>query len=472
MGIEEIFANLPEVTKPIRRLSLKEKLIWTLVVLVFYFILSLLPLYGLSPQYSAQFETLSILLAASFGSIITLGIGPIVTGSIMLQLLVGADIIKIDTQTSEGRKKYQGLQKFFSIFFIVFENAAYVISGALPPATSGPFFVTLLIIQLIIGGLVLMLLDEVSSKWGIGSGISLFIAGGVSRSMFVGALSPAISPINRMPIGALPRIIAEISIGNSAGALFPFMSIIATIIVFLMAIYFSGVQINIPLSFGRVRGFGIKWPIKWFYTSVMPVILTSALMASLQFWSVMVFRWTEHKTTWFAGLMKSVFGEFTRQATADGGYTLRPISGVANLIQHPTIPQIMELGLSSGALLSILFYASFMIIGSVLFAVLWLNVGKSSPSDVADQILSSGLGIPGFRRDKRILEKILARYIIPLTVLGGFTIGILATVADVLGALSRGTGILLAVMVLYQFYENIQKSHMEEMSPMVRKVMG
>ena len=461
MGVEDLFANLPEVAKPIRKLSLKEKLLWTLAVLLLYFVLSMLPLYGLSSQYVAQFETLSILLAASFGSIITLGIGPIVTGSIMLQLLVGADVIKIDTHTPEGRKKYQGMQKFFSIFFIVFENAAYVLSGALPPATSGTFNVLLLITQLIIGGLVLMLLDEVCSKWGAGSGISLFIAAGVSRSIFVGALSPITDPRQQLPVGAVPKIITLISQGNASLAFWPFMSIVATVVVFMMAIYFSGVKINIPLSFGRVRGFGIKWPIKWFYTSNIPVILTSALMASLQFWAIM-----------FYNFGYPILGAFEKVQAGAGQYTQQPISGIAKYIQHPSISQMLQFGITQDALISLLFYASFMIIGSVFFAILWLNVGKSSPSDVADQILSSGLGIPGFRRDKRILEKILKRYIMPLTVLGGFTVGALATVADILGALSRGTGILLTVMILYQFYENIQKAHMEEMSPELRKVMG
>jgi len=461
MGIENFFANLPEVAKPIKKLSLKEKLIWTLVVLVLYFVLSMLPLYGLSPSYVSQFETLSILLAASFGSIITLGIGPIVTGSIMLQLLTGAEIIKIDTKTPEGRKKYQGYQKMFSIFFIVFENAAYVISGALPAAQPGWFNISFLIIQLIIGGFLLMFLDEVCSKWGVGSGISLFIAAGVSRDIFTSAISPMLDPRTQLPIGAIPKIITLISQGNGALAFWPFISIVATVVVFLIAIYFSGVQINIPLSFGRVRGFGIKWPIKWFYTSNIPVILTAALLASLQFWALMMFN---------AGL--PILGSYEEIALGSGRFTQQPISGIAFYLQNPTLASMFETGISMDSLISIGFYAGFMIIGSIFFAYLWLNVGKASPSDVADQILGSGLSIPGFRRDKRILEKILARYIIPLALLGGLTVGLLATIADVLGALSRGTGILLTVMIIYQMYESIQKAHMEEMSPMFRKVMA
>jgi preprotein translocase subunit SecY len=379
----------------------------------------------------------------------------------MLQLLTGAEIIKVDTKTPDGRKRYQGLQKMFSIFFIIFENGAYVVSGALPPSTPGTLNMLLLILQLTIGGLLLMLLDEVSSKWGTGSGISLFIAAGVSKEMFTKGLSPLIDPRTQLPIGALPKIFALISGGNGALALWPFISIVATIVIIFISIYFSGIQINIPLSFGRVRGFGIKWPIKWFYTSNIPVILTAALLASLQFWALMMFN---------AGV--PILGEYEKVSLGDGRYSQRPISGIAFYIQNPTLSQLFETGVTTDALTSMLFYGTFMIGGSIFFAYLWLNVGKASPSDVADQILSSGLGMPGFRRDKRILEKVLARYIIPLAILGGITVGILATVADVMDALSRGTGILLTVMIVYQMYESMQKTHMEEMSPMVRKVMG
>jgi len=461
MAFEDLFSNLPEVAKPIRKLTLKDKLVWTGIVLVLYFVLTMLPLYGLNSNYVAQFETLAILLAASFGSIITLGIGPLVTGSIMLQLLTGADVIKIDTKTPEGRKKYQGYQKMFSIFFIVFENAAYVMSGALPPANSTVFNILLLIAQLTIGGLLLMLLDEVSSKWGIGSGISLFIAAGVSREIITKGFSPMIDPRTQLPIGDIPKIFTLISQGNASLAFWPFVSVVVTVLIFIIAVYFSGVQINIPLSFGRVRGFGIKWPIKWFYTSNIPVILTAALLASMQFWALMMFN---------AGV--PLLGAYEKVSLGEGRFTQQPISGVALYLQNPTISEVFEMGMTNDALISMVFYFVFMIAGSIIFAYLWLNVGKASPSDVADQILSSGLGIPGFRRDKRILEKILARYIMPLAILGGITVGVLAATADMLGALSRGTGILLTVMIIYQFYESMQKAHMEEMSPMLRKVMA
>jgi len=129
-----ILNNLPEVEGPSQKhLSFKEKLKWTLIILVIFFILGLLPLFGLGVNALQRFETLSIILGAEFGSIISLGIGPIVTASIVLQLLNGSGILKLDLTKTEGKKTFQGLQKLLAIFFIVFESAIYVLMGGMAP---------------------------------------------------------------------------------------------------------------------------------------------------------------------------------------------------------------------------------------------------------------------------------------------------------------------------------------------------
>ncbi len=87
-------------------------------------------------------------------------------------------------------------------------------------------------------------------------------------------------------------------------------------------------------------------------------------------------------------------------------------------------------------------------------------------------MMSSGLQIPGFRKDARVLERLLKRYIYPLTIMGGIFIGILASVANLAGAFGSGTGLLLTVMIIYKLYEDIAKHHMEDMNPMLRKMMG
>src|SRR3989338_744093 len=132
--LTNLLSFLPEVKAPEQKVrSFKDKLKWVLIILTAFFVLSVIPLFGLGQNGLARFEQLSIILGASFGSILSLGIGPIVTASIVIQLLVGSGILKIDTTTHEGRTFFQGLQKFASIFFIIFEAAIYVLLGGLAP---------------------------------------------------------------------------------------------------------------------------------------------------------------------------------------------------------------------------------------------------------------------------------------------------------------------------------------------------
>ncbi len=459
MGYKDILYNLPEVTSPKRKLDFMEKLKWTGVILVLYYLLSLIPLYGLDPTYQAKFESISVLLAAQFGSIISLGIGPIVTASIILQLLMGADIIKIDTNTVEGKKLYQGVQKMMSIVFIVFENAIYAVSGALPPATFTGVNMLIMVLQLVIGGLLLLFLDEVVSKWGIGSGISLFIAAGVSRQIFVSALNPLPSPINpSLPIGLVPQIFALVLQGLPQNAMWPIITLAATVIVFVIAVYMQAIRVEIPLTFGRVRGYSMRWPLSFVYTSNIPVILVAAMIASMQFWGLSLYH---------MGI--PVLGTFEK-TNVGGGVQEVPTSGLVKYLNPPTIRQIVLTGWTQDYALSILVYATFMIIGSGLFSYLWINVGGQDAGSVADQIMSSNLFIPGFRRDKRIIERMLNRYIVPLSIMGGVSVGAIAVIADLFGALSRGTGILLTVMILYQFYQIIERDHGKDLPPLVRRI--
>jgi len=188
MSLKNILLNLPEVQGPAqKKLSFKEKLKWTGIVLVLYFIMSIVSLYGLGVNALQQFEYLSVILGASFGSIISLGIGPIVTASIVLQLLNGSGIVKFDLTTADGKRMFQGVQKALAIFFIIFEAIIYVFMGGLAPdvALRGtPIYFSLqllLAFQLMLGGLIILFLDEVVSRWGFGSGISLFILQEVSQ---------------------------------------------------------------------------------------------------------------------------------------------------------------------------------------------------------------------------------------------------------------------------------------------------
>lgn len=51
----------------------------------------------------------------------------------------------------------------------------------------------------------------------------------------------------------------------------------------------------------------------------------------------------------------------------------------------------------------------------------------------------------------------LQRYIPTAAAFGGMCIGALSIVADFMGAIGSGTGILLAVTIIYQYYEMFAK---------------
>lgn len=467
-----LIGNLPEVAGPTqRKLSFKEKLKWTGLILLLFFILGIIPLFGLGENALAQFEFLSVILGASFGSIISLGIGPIVTASIVLQLLNGSGIAKFDLTTSEGKKRFQGTNKLLSFFFIVFEAAIYVFMGGLAPSLSlkgMPLYFSLellLIFQLTLGGLLILLMDEIVSKWGFGSGISLFIAAGVSKELFVRIFSwiPGEQSIGEYTYatGAVPQLFQSLGASDPQTAFIAVTSLVATIIIFLAAVYIQSMKIEVPLSFGRIRGHGIRWPLSFTYANVIPVILVSALLANMQLWARLLENW---------GF--PILGKVGTTGAAESGLVawINAPGGSRGLLGMIVQQGGFDIGYKP--YIQALIYIIIMVIGCIVFSYFWVQTSGMDAKSQAKQMLSSGLTIPGFRRDERILERLLNRYIGPLTIMGGATIGLLASLADILGALGRGTGILLTVMIIYRFYEEIAKQHMMDMHPMLRKMMG
>jgi preprotein translocase subunit SecY len=212
-------------------------------------------------------------------------------------------------------------------------------------------------------------------------------------------------------------------------------------------------KVEIPLSFGRIRGHGIRWPLSFIYTSNIPVILVAALMANVQLLARIFQSWG-----------RPILGTFVGNS---------PASGLVVWLHSPNLLGGVIKGTLTGSdIAHAMAYTGFMIVGAVIFSWFWVQTSGMDARSQAKQIMSSGLQIPGFRKDQRVLERLLNRYIGPLTIMGAITVGFLAAFADLTGALSRGTGILLAVMIIYKLYEDIAKQHMMDMNPMMRKFMG
>jgi len=478
MSLKKILSFIPEIKSPEEKnVSFKGKIKWTIIILLLFFVLANIPLFGLSENALERFEYLAIVLGTDFGSIISLGVGPIVMASIILQLLAGSGILNIDTNTTEGRKFFQGLQKLLVIFFIIFESFIYVLMGGLQAL---PGLQWIVIIQLILGGFAIYYMNELCEKWGIGSGVSLFIAAGVSWRL----ISSAFQFINQQGknclfdmtstacSGKVLVLIQSIITRQNTELVSALASILITVGIFLVVVWAQSLKVEIPLSFGRVRGYGVKWPLSFFYAGVIPVILTAALVANLQLFGGMIENAAAPCLTGVGECVGSAkFASFFTFLGRFSGGTA--VSGLAFWLGSTNI---LDLFIRGGFLpryiLQGITHTIFFMGLSTLFAIFWVKTSGSDSKGQARKIASSGLQVAGFRQDQRVLESVLDRYIMPLTVMGGLAIGFLASITNLMGALVSGTAILLVIMIANQFYKNIAEKHMSEINPGFRKFMG
>ncbi|MCQ2972046.1 MAG: preprotein translocase subunit SecY [archaeon] len=446
--LEPLFKFLPEVKAPVHRQDFNEKLKWTAVILVLYFCLTQIPLYGLSNAAVDQFAQLRAVMAGSFGSILTLGIGPIVTASIVLQLLVGSKLLDLDLSSHKDKAAFQATQKILSVVFTIFEAGVLVLTGSLVPI--GPEYLGILFFQLVIGAILVIYLDEVVSKWGFGSGIGLFIAAGVCEAIIIGTF-------NFLPRadGACAGIILHFiqSIFTGTWKIYRLVPLIATFIVFLVVLYGESMRVEIPISHGSVRGHGRvrgsvgKYPLKFVYASNMPVILTSALLVNVSLLA-----------TVFQKVGIPILGEVVNG---------KAVSGIAYYLSTPNNPIYLVTDP-----LHVIIYAIFFIFCCMGFSYLWVEISGLNAKKISEQLYNSGIQIPGFRSSKRQLYKILKKYIPALTILSGVYVGLIAFGADLTGALGGGTGVLLTVGIIHKLYEEMAEEQLMSANPVLRKFLG
>ena len=291
-GLKPIIGRMPTIKKPDGHVHFRTKMTWTLTILIVYFAMTNVAIYGLGGETIDLFSQYRAILAGASGSLMHLGIGPIVTGSIIMQLFTGAKIINLNLQNPKDKEIYQGTQKVLVLVMIVVESVPQVF-GFLEPSNSivGEVGLTwarmTIITQLAIGSYLVFLMDESVSKWGIGSGISLFIAAGVSQAIFTGTLNwePAPGSDSEIPSGTLPMILwhlknsstSDLSGGGYEAMLIqppnPIVALLGTIVVFFIVVYVESSRIELPLAHGKVRGARGRYPIRLIYASNIPVIL-------------------------------------------------------------------------------------------------------------------------------------------------------------------------------------------------------
>ena len=185
---------LPEVEPPLRKnLAFREKMLWTAIVLFIYLICCQIPLYGTLRQEGADpLYWLRVILASNKGTLMELGISPIITSSMIMQLLAGAKLIDVEMSSKQDRDLFQATQKLFAIIITVGEALAYLLSGMYGDINEiGAVRGVLILLQLSLAGVIVILLDELLQKgYGLGSGISLFIATNICEIILWKSFSP------------------------------------------------------------------------------------------------------------------------------------------------------------------------------------------------------------------------------------------------------------------------------------------
>ena len=391
-----------------------------------------------------------------------LGIGPIVTAGLILQLLVGSAIIQADMSNPGDRGLFTVASKFFSILLTGIQASAYIISG-MYGSLAGP--VTLIIfLQLLGAGVIVMLMDELVQKgWGLGSGISLFIMAGVAQNILWQTFNPGtglfVGGLANLMQGQPGYLLMDWVLGS--GSYPSLLGFIATIGTFLVIIYLEGVRVELPMTYAGYKGFRSRYPIKLLYVSNLPVIFASALFANVYFFSQLL--WSQMGAPGpGTNLLFQIIGDYNR---TDTGVT--PVGGLAYYVTPPN--NILSVAAEP---VRAAVYLAILVAFCAVFSLIWLEVGGLGPDRVAQQLMDSGMQIPGYRRSGRPIQAILKRYIPVVTILGGIVVGLIAGVADFLGVFGTGTGILLSVGIIYQYYELLMRERAAEMFPAFRRILG
>jgi len=474
MGLIDIMAKIadyiPTVEKPKAKPGLYERLLWTAIALIIYVIMANTPLFGIEYQgQGQQILIVQIIFASNRGTLMELGIGPIVTAGLIMQILVGAKLINLDMSNPEDRRKFTAAQKTFALVLAAFEAAMYVaacrywtITGTNPFFQCSATFIQRLSVglQLFIATYFVILLDEMIQKgWGLGSGVSLFILTGVATRILWNLISPI--TYGNEPVGFIPYIVYVLSNGGNINSIIirsggrDLVGLIVTIAIILLLVYLEGMKVEIPVTSPRLRSIKTKVPLKFLYVTNIPVLLVGIVYSDiLVFASLTRLYLSNIVPQWVADLL----ARYENGRLVGGlAYYLSPPGSLARTLYDPIQAVIYAV--------SVLFLAT-------LFGIMWVEISGLSASAQAEELIKSGMEIPGIRRNPRILERILSKYIFPLTVLSSLIVASIAVTADLLGAYGTGTGLLLAIGIVQQYYMMIAYERTLEAYPLLKRLVG
>lgn len=467
-----VLTKIPMVERPRRHVPLKTKLQFTAAILILYFAMGNIPLFGLSPESMDLFGQWRALFAGERFSLSAVGIMPIISASLILQILAGPKLMKLDLSNPKDQAFYLNLHKLLVLCFVFLNSISYVVGFYMPDqeiayqlGVSLQVISFLIFLQVFFGGMLIYYMEGVVTKWGVGSGIGIFIMAGVTQQLFTGL-------INWMPdssglaVGVIPRWIeiaqqVEPYKISEGGLVFLFqnylIALITTVALFLLVIYLActRIEIEIPGYLKRRSSRSrIRFPIKlmhFSYAIVAPLVffnLGAVLQASIQgigrmFWS--------HGN--------SILGTYDANGNAVSGlmYYLDPIHSpwdwVPTLV-HSIYPDIAVWQIAVRVAVTV----SIMVAGAMLIAIIWLKLTPGlEMRDIKAMVRDSGLPIYGHRSGVKAIKRAVDRSAPKIAILGCGILGALLVVANMFGTLGLVNVLYLfvSVIVIYDVYGEI-----------------
>ena len=419
------FQWLRKKLEPQRRLHFKYKLWITLMVIFIYFLLYQIPLFGADLIHTDILKGFRILTGGYEGSIITLGLTPLIDAHIILILLNSAGIIQ-----TRSKRVYSGV-----FLFITCASATlFFLLGFFDP----PILISVLIVaEMVFGVVILYILTMIIDYRGLGDGMTLLIIAGISYRLVVKLFSPF--KIGDEYIGMVPNLVYCVMQGYFLSALFYYaIPIFLTIALFFFAIYVIMCRMEIPLVHSLARGAKVRFPINILYTTTLPVIFTECIFSLLV-------------------LIRKILD-------------LNFLDKIISLDRGVSLIYVLSEGVGIVPYFAIYFFVFITL--CAMFSLWCMYIYQGDPKSIAEKLYKSGLIIPGFKRTPATLERMFEWYLPKIAIISGIIAGVFSIGSKFFNTAIGGTEILVACSGIISFYNKLEEEQIMEMHPSLRRFSG
>ena len=419
---------LNSIQKEFKVKEVRERLLYTFMMLIVIRIGSCLPIPGVDASFLKEFFTnlqnsgmgfVNAITGGSFSnmSLFALSITPYITSSIIMQLMTIAipKLEEMQKEGEDGRKKIAEYTRYLTVALALFQSSAMAIGfgkqGLLYEDAQNVWGYMTVIAAMTAGSALLMWIGERITEKGVGNGISIVL------------LINIVSSLPQDVLMLYERFMAGKSVAVATVAAIIVLAVVVATVVFVLVL--NGAERRIPVQYSKkmqgrrmIGGQSSHIPLKVNTAGVIPVIFASSIMSM----PVMIAQ--------FFNVDYSTFG----------GKILMALSS-ANWFR-PEMP-VYSVGL--------LIY----IVLVVLFAYFYTSI-TFNPLEVANNMKKSGGFIPGVRPGKPtsdFLNNIL-NYIVFIGATGLVIVCIVPIIASGLfnvGSLSfGGTSLIIIAGVILE----------------------